>query len=99
MKCCVTGPTLAVARSVITMFMNFVTRRVNQMQVGNLVMLSAYGEKRGFNSKLKRSSNGLGIVIDVTTSVNVSYPFQVRWFGRESFLDRHNRRELKHARR
>ena len=69
------------------------------MQVGDLVVLSAYGANRGFNSKLKHSSNGLGFVVDVTTSVNVSYPFQVRWFGRESFLDRHNRRELKHAHR
>ena len=74
------------------------------MQVGDLVMLSAYGKARHYNARLLNNESGsnVGLIIEVRT--NRSYPYCVRWAKspkRRHLGDMHNpthsRMELKYA--
>ena len=67
------------------------------MKVGDLVMLSAYGNKVKTNYRSIRPSH-LGMIVEIEDETD--FPFQVKWmhlpFG-EKWM--HSRKDLKHARR
>ena len=67
------------------------------MQVGDLVRLSAYGNKVKTNYRSIRP-NHLGIIVALEDETD--FPFQVKWmhlpFGGKWM---HSRKDLKHARR
>ena len=69
------------------------------MQVGDLVRLSAYGNKVKTNYRYIRPSH-LGIIVVLEDELLTDFPFQVKWmhlpFG-EKWM--HSRKDLKHARR
>ena len=73
------------------------------MQVGDLVRLSAYGNKVKTNYASIRP-NDLGIIVKLDNTCqslnNPNFPFQVKWmhlpFGEKMM---HSRKDLKHARR
>ena len=67
------------------------------MKVGDLVKLSAYGNKVKTNYRSIRP-NHLGIIVVLEDETD--FPFQVKWmhlpFGEKMM---HSRKDLKHARR
>ena len=66
------------------------------MKVGDLVVLSAYGLARGYNSRLTMDDpKQTGIVIKIRT--NTSYPYEVVWSKSSETNIGHTRRELRHA--
>ena len=70
------------------------------MKIGDLVMLSAYGNARGYNSRLSNLGFALvGIVVE--HKVNSAYPYRVRWVrdprSEAPSLVGHSRRELRYA--
>ena len=69
------------------------------MQVGDLVKLSAYGNKVKTNY-VSIGPNDLGIIVGLRGDDDLSFPFQIKWmhlpFDEKM---RHSRRDLKHASR
>ena len=69
------------------------------MQVGDLVKLSAYGNKVKTNYASIRP-NDLGIIVGLRGDDDLSFPFQIKWmhlpFDEKM---RHSRKDLKHASR
>ena len=69
------------------------------MQVGDLVKLSAYGNKVKTNY-VSIGPNDLGIIVGLRGDDDLSFPFQIKWmhlpFNEKM---RHSRKDLKHARR
>ena len=69
------------------------------MQVGDLVRLSAYGNKVKTNY-VSIGPNDLGIIVGLRGDDDLSFPFQIKWmhlpFDEKM---RHSRKDLKHARR
>ena len=69
------------------------------MQVGDLVKLSAYGNKVKTNY-VSIGPNDLGIIVGLRGDDDLSFPFQIKWmhlpFDEKM---RHSRKDLKHARR
>tara|TARA_R110000824_G_scaffold129284_1_gene290440 strand:- start:11 stop:214 length:204 start_codon:yes stop_codon:yes gene_type:complete len=67
------------------------------MQVGDLVRLSAYGNKVKSNHRSIKPSD-LGMIVEIENETD--FPFQVKWvhlpFGEKMM---HSRKDLKHARR
>ena len=69
------------------------------MQVGDLVKLSAYGNKVKTNY-VSIGPNDLGIIVGLRGDDDLSFPFQIKWMHLP--LDekmRHSRKDLKHASR
>jgi len=69
------------------------------MQVGDLVRLSAYGNKVKTNY-VSIGPNDLGIIVGLRGDDDLSFPFQIKWmhlpFDEKM---RHSRKDLKHASR
>ena len=69
------------------------------MQVGDLVKLSAYGNKVKTNY-VSIGPNDLGIIVGLRGDDDLSFPFQIKWmhlpFDEKM---RHSRKDLKHANR
>ena len=69
------------------------------MKVGDLVMLSAYGNKVKTNY-VSIGPNDLGIIVGLRGDDDLSFPFQIKWmhlpFDEKM---RHSRQDLKYARR
>ena len=69
------------------------------MQVGDLVKLSAYGNKVKTNY-VSIGPNDLGIIVGLRGDDELSFPFQIKWmqlpFDEKM---RHSRKDLKHASR
>ena len=69
------------------------------MQVGDLVRLSAYGNKVKSNHRSIKPSD-LGIIVGLRGDDDLSFPFQIKWmhlpFDEKM---RHSRKDLKHASR
>mgnify|MGYP003141153212 FL=1 len=69
------------------------------MQVGDLVKLSAYGNKVKTNY-VSIGPNDLGIIVGLRGDDDLSFPFQIKWmhlpFDEKM---RHSRKDLKHASR
>ena len=69
------------------------------MQVGDLVRLSAYGNKVKTNYR-HIGPNDLGIIVGLRAAGVSSFPFQIKWmhlpFDEKM---RHSRKDLKHASR
>ena len=70
------------------------------MKVGDLVQLSSYGVKRGYNESIIHESKQAGIVVEIVPGRN--YPYRVKWtkmkLRKERDWSNHSRIELKHAR-
>jgi hypothetical protein len=71
------------------------------MKVGDLVQLSSYGVKRGYNESINYDLKQAGLVIEVVPGRN--YPYRVKWSKlmnrKKRDWSNHSRLELKHARR
>lgn len=66
------------------------------MKVGDLVVLSAYGAVREYNSRLTMDDpKQTGIVIKIRR--NASYPYEVFWSKSPDTNIGHTRRELRYA--
>ena len=77
------------------------------MKGGDLVQLSSYGVKRGYNYALTDygDADQVGLVVEVFQGRNRSFPYRVKWTkmvgrarGMKSGWSSHSRLELKHAR-
>ena len=71
------------------------------MKVGDLVQLSSYGVKRGYNESINYDLKQAGLVVEVVPGRN--YPYRVKWSKlmnrKQRDWSNHSRLELKHARR
>ena len=71
------------------------------MKVGDLVQLSSYGVKRGYNESINYDLKQAGLVVEVVFGRN--YPYRVKWSKlmnrKKRDWSNHSRLELKHARR
>jgi hypothetical protein len=71
------------------------------MKVGDLVQLSSYGVKRGYNESINYDLKQAGLVVEVMPGRN--YPYRVKWSKlmnrKQRDWSNHSRIELKHARR
>ena len=70
------------------------------MNIGDLVQLSAYGLRRGYNTHIwTQNPKAFGIIVKID---NGSYPYRFRWSGiklstQYKNFTRHTRREIKFA--
>jgi hypothetical protein len=71
------------------------------MKIGDLVQLSSYGVKRGYNKSINYDLKQAGLVIEIVPGR--SYPYRVKWSKlmnrKKRDWSNHSRLELKHARR
>jgi hypothetical protein len=71
------------------------------VKVGDLVQLSSYGVKRGYNESINYDLRQAGLVVEIVPERN--YPYRVKWSKlmnrRKRDWSNHSRLELKHARR
>jgi hypothetical protein len=70
------------------------------MKVGDLVQLSSYGVKRGYNESINYDQKQAGLVVEVAPGRN--YPYRVKWSKlmnrKKRDWSNHSRLELKHER-
>ena len=67
------------------------------MKVGDLVQLSAYGRKRGYNIRIWKDGNAQRVGLIVRVFKGGSFPYEVRWAGMKKDPPKHMRMELKYA--